>query len=121
MPRGVAATAPARAAVEQRVQAVTALLDPVERLLWVTAAVLAALDVVLTVRGLQAGLVEGNPLIALLLTDAGVLAFVAVKGGALGLAASVRWVRPRWGPWLALGLAIPWLVAVSVNSFLLAT
>jgi hypothetical protein len=103
------------------VQTVTAILDPVERPLWLAAGVLAALDVVLTVHGLRVGLVEGNPFVAMVLAEVGVLAFVLVKGGALGLAASVRWVRPRWGPWLALGLALPWLVAVAVNGVLLAT
>jgi hypothetical protein len=121
MTRGVTATAPARAAVERQVRAVTAVLDPVERRLWIAAGVLAALDVVLTVRGLEAGLVEGNPVVAMLLSDVGVLAFVAVKGAALGFAASIRWARPRWGPWLALGLALPWLVAVAVNGVLLAS
>jgi hypothetical protein len=121
MSRGVTATAPARAAVERRVQAVTARLDPVERPLWVAAAALAGLDVWLTVYGLRSGLAEGNPVVALLLAEVGVLAFVVVKGGALGLAASVRWVRPRWGPWLALGLALPWLLAVAINGVLLAT
>jgi len=119
MPFGVTATAPARTAVRRRVRAVTAALDPVERRLWLAAGVLAVLDVVLTVRGLDAGLVEGNPFVAVLLSDVGVLAFVAVKGGALGLAASLRWLRPRWGAWLALGLALPWLVAVAVNGALL--
>jgi hypothetical protein len=121
MPQGVPTTAPARSAVERRVQAVTAALDTVERPLWVAALVLAGLDVLLTVHGLQAGLVEGNPFVAMLLAEIGVLAFVLVKGGALGLAASVRWARPRWGPWLALGLALPWLVAVAVNGVLLAS
>ncbi len=121
MSRGLTATAAARAAVERRLQTVTAWLDPVERQLWLVAAILAALDIVLTVRGLQVGLVEGNPIVGVLLAEVGVLAFVAVKGGALGLAASVRWVRPRWGPWMALGLALPWLVAVAINGVLLVT
>ncbi|MFB6311277.1 MAG: DUF5658 family protein, partial [Salinirussus sp.] len=81
---------------------------------------LAVLDVWLTVAGLEAGLTEGNPIVALLLAEVGIVSLFVLKGWALGLAASLRQWRPRWGPWIALGLALPWFVAVTVNLSLLA-
>lgn len=117
---GAPATATAQARVERRLREVTAVLDPIEGHLWVLAVFVAAADVALTAWGLQAGLAEGNPFVAALLAEVGILALVALKGVLLGLAAGCRWVRPRWGPWLPLGLALPWLVAASINLTLLA-
>jgi hypothetical protein len=120
MSGGQPATAIAQARVERRLQAITAVLDPVERQLWLVAVLLAGLDVALTHWGLQVGLAEGNPLVSALLAEVGIVALAGMKGALLGLAAACRWVRPRWGPWLPLGLSLPWLAAVAVNLTLLA-
>lgn len=114
------APAPARARLERRLRAVTAALDPLESHLWVGAILLAALDVGLTYWGLQVGLTEGNPVVAALLAEVGIAALAGLKGALLGLAAACRWLRPRWGPWLPLGLSLPWLAAVAINLSLLA-
>lgn len=120
MLRGAPAVAPACAAVADGLAAATSSLGRVERRLWVLAVGLAVLDVWLTIRGLEAGFTEGNPVVAVLLAEVGVVSLLVLKGWALGLAASLRWWRPRWGPWIALGLALPWLVAVGVNLTVLA-
>lgn len=120
MSGGTPATAGVRARVEWHLQAVTAVLDPIERQLWVVAVLVAAMDVVLTAWGLQAGLAEGNPVVAALLAEVGIVALAGLKGALLGLAAACRWARPAWGPWLPLGLALPWLAAVAINLSLLA-
>lgn len=118
---GTPATREANAAVESHLQSITERLAPIEDRLWMLAVATAILDVYLTYLGLQAGgLTEGNPLVASLLETAGIAALLALKAGLLGLAAAARWRRPVWGPWLSLGLALPWLTAVAVNATLLA-
>lgn len=119
MSGGQPATAQAR--VERRLRTITAVLDPVESHLWVLAVLLAGLDVGLTYWGLQVGLAEGNPIVSALIEQVGIAALVGMKGVLLGLAAVCRWVRPRWGPWLPLGLALPWLAAVAINLTLLTS
>lgn len=116
---GAPATSTTKRDVERRIRAVDAVLDPLERHLWALAVIVAAGDVVLTAWGLQAGLAEGNPFVATLISEVGILALVGLKGALLGLAAGCRWARPRWGPWLPLGLVLPWLVAVVINGTLL--
>ena len=119
---GAPAPSTAKARVEHRLRAVTAVLDPLEGHLWALAVAVAAADVALTYWGLQVGLAEGNPVVAALLSHVGILALVALKGALLGLAAGCRWACPRWGPWLPLGLALPWLAAVAINlTWLLAS
>lgn len=116
---GAPATSTAKRDVERRIRAVDAVLEPLEGHLWALAVIVAAGDVVLTAWGLQAGLAEGNPVVAALLSQVGIVALVGLKGALLGLAAGCRWLRPRWGPWLPLGLALPWAVAVAINGTLL--
>jgi len=120
MSSGAPATAVAQSALETRLQSLTAELASVESHLWALAAVAAGLDVLLTFRGLELGLTEGNPVVATLVAGAGIGALVAVKVVVLAVAALGRWYRPRWGPWLSLGLAIPWVIAVGINATLLA-
>lgn len=105
--------------VESHLQTLTAELVPIERSLWALAVATAALDVLLTYWGLEAGLTEGNPLVASLLESLGITALVALKAGVFALAGLARWVRPTWGPWLPLGLAVPWLLAAGVNAGLI--
>lgn len=111
---GQGAPAPA-GAVERELSAATDALAPLEHQLWLLAVAAAALDVWLTHWGLHAGFAEGNPLVALLLAEVGIAALAAVKGAAFVVAAGFRQYRPLWGPWLPLGLALPWIGAVVVN------
>ncbi|MFB6371127.1 MAG: hypothetical protein ABEH42_12240, partial [Haloarculaceae archaeon] len=65
--------APLRAAAVDGLDAVSSSLGRIERRLWMLAIGLAVLDVWLTVAGLEAGLTEGNPIVALLLAEVGVV------------------------------------------------
>lgn len=106
----------AQSTLEARLQAVTDDLATVEGQLWVLAVISAVLDVVLTHRGLEAGLAEGNPVVAVLLGVAGIGALVALKLGVFAVATLCRWRRPQWGPWLSLALVVPWLTAATINA-----
>lgn len=120
MPRGARATGGVQSRLEARLQSATDELAAVEPQLWAVAVAAAALDVWLTNAGLQVGLAEANPLVAWLVGGAGIAALALVKVGALGLGGLCRLFRPSWGPWVSLGLALPWLVAVGVNATLLS-
>lgn len=91
-----------------------------ERALWTVAAAALLADVLTTLAGLQAGLAEGNPVIAGALADAGVLGFLGVKVGVFCLAVGVRVVLPRFRGVVPLGIAIPWALAALSNVVLLA-
>lgn len=110
-----------QSAVESRVETITAELVPHEGSLWALAVATATLDVLLTYWGLEVGLTEGNPLVASLVESVGIVALVGLKAGVFALAGVARWWRPAWGPWLPLGLALPWLWATGVNAVLLLT
>lgn len=119
--RGGTATRESRTSVEAQLESITAELLPIEAHLWGLAIATAALDVYLTTVGLEAGLTEGNPLVASLIETVGITALVGLKASVFGLAALARWRRPAWGPWLSLGLAVPWFVAAGINAVLLMT
>lgn len=116
---GAQATPSSVPTVESYVESLTNDLAPIEYQLWVLAVLAAVLDVSLTATGLQAGFTEGNPIVAALLDRVGIAALAGMKLAAFGIAALVRWRRPVWGPWLSLGLCIPWMLAVGVNASLL--
>lgn len=93
----------------------------VERDLWILVAAAMLVDVTLTVHGLQLGLVEVNPIARHALGSFGVLGLYGLKAVALGLGGFCRLcVGDRYGAIVPLGLAIPSLVAVCVNSVLIA-
>lgn len=121
MTPGASATYVAQPTLEDRLQSITDELSPVEGHLWLLAVLAAVLDVLLTHLGLHLGLTEGNPVVAAMVGGAGILALAAVKGVLLGVAWLAREYRPAWGPWLSLGLAIPWLIAAAINAAWLAT
>lgn len=81
---------------------------------------MAILDVSLTHVGLQLGLQEGNPVMASLIGSAGIGALAVGKVAALGVGGLVRLLHPRWGPWIPLGLALPWVIAVGINATLVS-
>lgn len=120
MGQGAPAPAGTVADVERELSAATAVLAPLESQLWLLAVAAAALDVWLTHWGLHAGFAEGNPVLAVLLAEVGIAALAAVKGAAFVVAAGFRQYQPLWGPWLPLGLALPWIGAVVVNVVLIA-
>lgn len=108
-----------RTTVEAQRATITDELLSVEGELWVLAIATAALDVYLTYWGLQVGLTEGNPIVARLIDVVGIAALVALKIGVFGLAGLARWRQPIWGPWISLGLTLPWLAAAGINGALL--
>jgi len=93
----------------------------VERTLWIVVLALLALDVSTTWVGLTMGLTEGNPMMRWAIDSYGVAALAAVKLAVVGGAVCFRAARPRHGPVIALGLALPWAATVSVNAIVLAT
>ena len=94
-------------------------LRTVEMELWLLALATLTLDVYLTYLGLQSGLAEGNPVMGRTIETLGFAGLGLVKVFVLGVAGFYRELRPEYGVALALGLAIPWLVAVLVNYYLL--
>lgn len=121
MSRAAHATGGGRSRLAGHLGAATEALGSVEPQLWALAVLAAVLDVWLTFVGLQAGLQEGNPVVASLVGAAGIAALGLAKVAALGVGGVCRALRPQWGPWLSLGLALPWVVAVGINLGLLAT
>lgn len=74
-------------------------------------------DVTLTVHGLQLGLRELNPVARAALDTAGVLGLYALKGVALALGVCcVTLIPSRYTPLVPLGLAIPSILAVIINT-----
>jgi len=105
--------------VDESIAGLAGTLARNHRLLW-TLAILAFLaDVLTTLAGLQAGLAEGNPVIAGALSDAGLLGFLAVKGVVLAGAVAVAIGAPRFRGVVPAGIAIPWLLAAAANTLLL--
>lgn len=110
----------AQSRLEAGLRSVTADLADLEPQLWALAVTVAILDVTLTYAGLQVGLSEGNPVMASLIGSVGIAALVVGKIAALGAGGFLRLLRPRWGPWVPLGLALPWVVAVGINAALVS-
>lgn len=121
MSQGAPATHAARSKVEVRLRSITEQIAGVEHQLWLVALSAAALDVYLTYKGLQFGLSEGNPVMAALIHESGIAALALAKAVLFAVAGGIRVLRPSWGPWLPLGLAIPWILAAGINVTLLAT
>ena len=108
-----------RAALASRGQRLHRELAAVEQELWLIALATLTIDVYLTYVGLRAGFVEGNPLMHTAFETVGFAVLGLVKAVALGVAGLTREVWPEYGPFIPLGLSIPWLVAVLVNVSLL--
>ncbi|MHB9285587.1 DUF5658 family protein [Halobacteriales archaeon Cl-PHB] len=94
-------------------------LRAVEQQLWLLVAASLVLDVALTYAGLQRGLTEGNPFMAAAIDAWGFVALALAKVAVLSVAGLVRFLQPRLGPWLSLGIALPWGGAATVNASLL--
>jgi hypothetical protein len=91
-----------------------------ERDLWILVAAAMLVDVTLTVHGRQLGLVEANPIARHALGGFGVLGLYALKAVALGLGGCCRLVvGDRYGALVPIGLAVPTLTAVGINTLLI--
>ena len=96
------------------------LLDA-ERELWFLAIAAMLVDITLTVHGLQLGLEEMNPVAQRALDTAGALGLYGLKGMAILVGVCCRPLIPdRVNAIIPLALAIPSLVAVGINSTLIA-
>lgn len=90
---------------------------------WLWAITITALlgDIVTTMIGLRIGLAEGNPVVRTFLDVGGVTGLVAAKCLALGLGVAVRYpLKPSVRPAIPAGLAVPSVVIVVNNVFLIA-
>lgn len=94
-------------------------LRKVEAELWLLALATLTLDVYLTYLGLRAGLAEGNPIMGVAMETGGFAALGLVKAFVLGVAGFYRELNPKYGAVVALGLVVPWLIAVVVNYVLI--
>ena len=96
--------------------------EPVDVYLWMLVLTGMSLDIGLTVYGLEHGLIEQNPIAVFGMAIFGyaVLAFLKVPALLLGLVGwavlSVEWRRLN-----LVGLALPWILAILTNSWLLLT
>jgi len=98
-----------------------ALIRSGERELWAVAITAMALDVQLTIQGLQLGLTEMNPVARQMIDQTGFVGLYVLKACVVALAVVLRPLVPdRYGGIVPLALAIPSLFAVGVNSTLLA-
>ncbi|PSP83029.1 hypothetical protein BRC83_08320 [Halobacteriales archaeon QS_1_68_17] len=87
-----------------------------EAAVWVAVGVSLVADAVLTGYGLQRGLTEGNPLVALLVDRFGFASLVGLKVWAVAVALGVRLgLSDRRGWVVPLGLSLPWTGAAAIN------
>lgn len=105
---------------ESRFDRLLADLDAVEVALWIVVVAALVLDVALTHVGLQHGFAEGNPVLGPAMESHGFGALAGAKLGALAVGGLSRVARPEYGAVIPLGLALPWLGAVVVNTIHLA-
>lgn len=92
----------------------------VERELWFVVVCAMLVDIVLTLHGLQLGLVERNPVARRALDAFGTLGLYGLKMAALSVGVCCRLaVHERYAPVVPVGLAVPSLVAVCINTALI--
>lgn len=87
-----------------------------ERRLWwlVVAGFLA--DTVLTIYGVHAGHVEGNPVMRHALASLGIVGIVGLKSGAIAVAVACRpLLSEAHRPLVPAALSLPWIAAALVN------
>ncbi|ELY73225.1 DUF5658 family protein [Natrinema pallidum] len=82
---------------------------------WLLVAAAIAVDLITTQIGLQAGLIESNP-VARDALEYGVAGALALKAGAIGVGVACRPLLAHpYRPLIPLGLALPWLAAGAWN------
>jgi hypothetical protein len=91
-----------------------------ERLLWLAVGLTLLGDVLLTAYGLGAGFREANPIMRLAIEWAGIGGLGLAKLLVVGTGGTVRLYAPKYGPTIALGLALTWGVTVLINLVQLA-
>lgn len=97
------------------------LLSQYEKELWFLTLGAMLMDVTLTVHGLQLGLRELNPVARVALDSVGVLGLYGLKGTALLLGIICVSVIPgKYTPLVPLGLAIPSVAAVLINTVVIS-
>lgn len=103
------------ALLERHVGSLALDVDNVEVTLWLVVLASVTLDVYTTYLGLAAGLTESNPAMRWVIEGYGFAAFGVTKAVVVAAAGLFRELRPRYGPVIALGLAVPWVLTVVVN------
>lgn len=98
---------------------VTERLAAIELQLWIVLLVTLFADVVLTHYGLQMGLTEANPLMRTAIEAAGIVALLGVKLLIVVVGVGVRLSLDERGAVVPIGLALPWLLAATINAVLL--
>lgn len=92
-----------------------------ERVLWTFVVLALIADIVTTFVGLQLGLTESNPIARTAIEGYGVVGMLVLKGVAIGIGLLCRPVLPAsYRPIVPAGLAIPWMIAVSINIYLIS-
>lgn len=94
--------------------------EPIDVHLWMLVLVVMMGDIILTLFGLGYGLIERNPIVLFGLETFGqsILAFLKVPALGIGLYGWVT-LSPTMRRLNLVGLAIPWSMAVCVNSWLI--
>jgi hypothetical protein len=109
------ATVPGLETVSRRLEVRASAL---EWRLWHLVIVAFVADTALTIYGVQAGHVEGNPIMRHALNSLGVAGIVALKSGALAVAVALRPLVDRaYGPLVPAAISLPWFAAALVNVF----
>lgn len=106
---------------DSRIRRVLTAARARERELWFVVFAAMLVDVTLTVHGLTLGLTELNPIARAAIDAAGVLGLYALKAAALFVGGCCRLVvDDRYGVVVPVGLAVPSLAAVLVNTVVIA-
>lgn len=97
-------------------------IGDLERILWGVVVLALIGDVATTFAGLHLGLSESNPVARGAIDAYGVWGMLALKTLALCVALACRpLLTDRWGPVVPAGLALPWLAAIVINCYVIAT
>lgn len=99
-------------------------VDPqtLDRALWVVVGLALVGDMVTTFVGLHLGLSESNPIADTAIQQWGVFGMLALKAFAVGVALVCRGVLEQaYRPIVPAALALPWLIAVIINLYMIST
>ena len=93
-----------------------------ERSLWLLVALSLIGDVATTFVGLHLGLAESNPVARTAIEGYGVPGILVLKGVAVGIGLVCRPLLPAaYRPVVPAGLAVPWILAVCINLYMIST
>ncbi|MCU4925232.1 DUF5658 family protein [Halobacteria archaeon AArc-dxtr1] len=93
-----------------------------ERQLWVVVALALLGDVITTFVGLHLGLGESNPITRSAIEAYGLIGMLGLKAVAIGIGVACRpALSQAYRPIIPAGLALPWVVAVGVNLYMIST